>query len=189
MKKKTHENGISIALNGRDVRVSSGTTLICPCHLIKFYTPTQYGCMRVCHGHESRTYQQSQFPPCSMSHFLKIQERIFVGATMHQNYQNITPAFTKINDFGFPIVNLPWLSGVFPRIQSTVSTFHSWFGLSCARRITAHGALLHRHHKNLDILHANFRWTPIRTFGTLKWFKKWEIHQHAYCAPSTCKMG
>ena len=40
-----------------------------------------------------------------------------------------TIAYDKSNDFGFPIVNIQWLSGDVPRLSRMVLTFRSWLDL------------------------------------------------------------
>ena len=46
-----------------------------------------------------------------------------IGSYVH------TSAYDKRDDFGFPIVNFPWFSGVVPRLQRMVLTFLSWLYL------------------------------------------------------------
>ena len=46
-----------------------------------------------------------------------------IGSDIH------TSVYDKRDDFGFPIVNFPWLSGDVPRLHRTVFTFRSWLDL------------------------------------------------------------
>ena len=51
--------------------------------------------------------------------FYKIFNTFFIGYNIHTSVHN------KRDDFGFPIVNLPWLSVDVPRLSSYVFTFRS----------------------------------------------------------------
>ena len=54
--------------------------------------------------------------------FLDLNIKV-IGSDIH------TSVYNKRDDFGFPIVNFPWLSGDVPRLYPTVFTFRSWLDL------------------------------------------------------------
>ena len=54
--------------------------------------------------------------------FLDLNIKV-IGSDIH------TSVYDKRDDFGFPIVNFPWLSGDVPRFDRTVFTFRSWLDL------------------------------------------------------------
>ena len=54
--------------------------------------------------------------------FLDLNIKV-IGSDIH------TSVYDKRDDFGFPIVNFPWLSGDVPRLPHTVFTFRSWLDL------------------------------------------------------------
>ena len=54
--------------------------------------------------------------------FLDLNIKV-IGSDIH------TSVYDKRDDFGFPIVNFPWLSGTFQDSHRTVFTFRSWLDL------------------------------------------------------------